>query len=123
MNALSQARRAYSAASAPTRTPKNIEYEAVARVTARLQEAARKGPTGFPALAEAVHDNIRLWTLFAADVAGNGNGLPKELRARLFYLAEFTRAHSSKVLSQQASVTPLLEVNTAVLRGLRGEVR
>lgn len=122
MNALSQAHRAYSAAVAPTRTPKRIEYEAVARVTARLQEAAQLGSADFPALAAALHENARLWTLFAADLADKDNGLPVGLRARLFYLAEFTRHHTSKVLARTDSVTPLLEINTAILRGLSGEV-
>jgi flagellar protein FlaF len=121
VNALSQACNAYSAATAPTRTHKNIEYEAVARITAKLHEAAQKGRAGFPALAAALHDNNRLWNVFAVDVADEGNSLPSDLRARLFYLAEFTRDHSRKVLSNEASVTPLLEINTAILRGLRGE--
>ncbi|WP_146347496.1 flagellar biosynthesis regulator FlaF [Falsiphaeobacter marinintestinus] len=121
MNALSQARRAYSAASAPTRTPKSIEYEAVARITARIQDAAQNGTAGFPALVAALHENVRLWTIFAADLADKDNGLPPDLRARLFYLSEFTRHHTSKVLARKDTVTPLLEINTAVLRGLRGE--
>lgn len=121
MNALSQACSVYSATTAPTRTHKNIEYEAVARITAKLHKAAQKGRSGFPALAAALHDNNRLWNVFAIDVADSGNGLPSDLRAKLFYLAEFTREHSSKVLSENAPVTPLLEINTAILRGLRGE--
>lgn len=122
MNALAQARSAYSSASAPTRTPKSIEYEAVARITARLQSAATRENDSFPALVAALHDNSRLWSLFAVNVADKDNALPNELRARLFYLAEFTQAHTNKVLARKASVAPLLEVNAAILRGLRGEV-
>jgi flagellar protein FlaF len=47
--------------------------------------------------------------------------LPSQLRAQLFWLAEFTETHSRKVLAGQATVAPLLEVNTAVLRGLRND--
>ncbi|SFT96306.1 flagellar protein FlaF [Sedimentitalea nanhaiensis] len=77
------------------------------------------GPAGFTSLAEALHDNRKLWNIFAIDVADPGNSLPKDLKARLFYLAEFTNHHTSKVLARQASVEPLLEVNTAIMRGLR----
>lgn len=119
MNALSQARRAYSAASAPTRTNRGTEYEAVARITARMRTAHSQGASGFAALAEALHENRKLWKIFATDVADPGNRLPQDLRARLFYLAEFTTHHTSKVLARRATVEPLLEINTAILRGLR----
>lgn len=120
MNAHSQAQRAYSATAAPTRTARGVEYEAMARVTHRLRGAARNGGSGFGALAAALHDNRRLWCLFAADVAQSANLLPADLRARIFYLAEFTQQHSRKVLAGEGGVDPLLEINTAVMRGLRG---
>jgi len=118
VNAKTQALRAYSAASSPTRTGKRIEYEVIARITARLRNAANLGPSGFPALAEAVHENRRLWAAFAVDIALPSNPLPKELRARLFYLAEFTQQHSSKVLGREDTIEPLLDINTAIMRGL-----
>jgi flagellar protein FlaF len=58
--------------------------------------------------------------LFATQVADNENTLPKEVRARIVYLSEFTTEHSRKVLNRQASVDALIEVNTAIMRGLRG---
>lgn len=119
MNAITKARRAYSAAATPTRTPKGTEYEVVARITHRIKTAAQQGPRGFPALAEALHDNKRLWTIFATDVADPDNKLPSELRARIFFLAEFTFQHTRKVLARQDGVAPLLDINTAILRGLR----
>ncbi|MHA6327111.1 flagellar biosynthesis regulator FlaF [Roseivivax sp. CAU 1753] len=69
-------------------------------------------------MVQALSDNRRLWTALAADVSAGGNALPDELRARIFFLAEFTETHSRKVLRGRASVLPLLEVNTAILRGL-----
>ena len=119
MNALSQAHRAYSAASAPTRTARGTEYEAVARITTRIRAAHEKGPAGFSALVEALHDNRKMWSIFAVDVADSGNPLPGELKARILYLAEFTNHHTSKVLGRSGTVEPLLEINTAILRGLR----
>lgn len=122
MNALSKAHRAYGAPAAPTRTPRSVEYDAVARVTRRLRTAEAAGPGSFPEMVAALHDNRALWTTFAADVADAANALPPDLRARLFYLAEFTRAHTSRVLARQAGAGPLVEINTAILQGLRGGV-
>jgi flagellar protein FlaF len=115
------AKMAYGGPAAATRTPRGIEYEVLARATQQLSSAS--GPDGaFPALARALHDNLRLWTVLASDVADDGNGLPAPLRARIFYLGEFTRFHTRKVLSGEASPGVLIDINTAVMRGLRGEV-
>lgn len=121
MNAHAQAQRAYSSASIPTKTPRSIEYEAIARITRRLRQSVETGQTGFSELAQALHDNGRMWNIFAADVASQANKLPAELKARLIYLAEFTQIHTRKVLAGEATVDALLDVNTAVMRGLRGE--
>lgn len=111
----------YNTVSAPTRTPRAVEYDVVARITARLKSAAARGKPGFPALAAAVHENRQLWTALAADVALPENGLPPGLRAQLFYLAEFTARYSPRILSHGADVAPLVDINTAILRGLRGD--
>ena len=73
------------------------------------------------AVAAALHDNRQLWTVLAADVAEPGNALPPALRAKLFYLYEFTDQHSRKVLAGEASAEVLVDINTAIMRGLRGE--
>ena len=119
MNVQSLAQRAYSTNSAPTRSARSMEYEIIARVTYRLKAAAQKGRLGFSQLAQALHENQELWIALAADVSDADNGLPDDLRARVFYLAEFTRAHTKRVLDGADSVAPLLEVNTAILKGLR----
>lgn len=115
------AQNAYSQTAASTRTDRGREYEILAQVTHRIRSAALKGKRGFPQLAEALSDNRKLWTAFAIDVSDGANGLPQELRARVFYLAEFVQAHTSKILSGQAKVTPILEINTAILKGLSGQ--
>ena len=119
MNASLRAHRAYAADATPVRTPKSIEYEAVAHVTRKLTKAQALGDTGFPALAAALEQNRKLWQIFAMEVASRDNGLPQNLRAQIFYLAEFTFAHTRKVLARKENVTELIEVNTAILRGLK----
>lgn len=119
MNALQMAKTAYASNQAPIRTPRGIEYEAFARITHRMKSASDRGKPGFPDLARALHQNRQLWTMLAADVAETDNGLPQDLRARIFYLAEFTADHSRKVLRGSEPVDPLLDINMAVMRGLR----
>ena len=113
MNVTEQARQAYAPTQVPIRTPRSVEAQVLSQITARLKRAA-----DFPALAAAIHDNRRLWAMLAADVATAANGLPAELRAQIFYLAEFTDQHSGKVLRRLATPEALVDINTAVLRGL-----
>lgn len=119
MNALNMAKTAYAASQAPIRTTRSTEYEAFARITHHLNSASKKGRAGFSQLAQAIYDNRQLWTTLAADVADSDNALPKQLRAQVFYLAEFTMLHSRKVLSGEENVDVLVEINTAIMRGLR----
>lgn len=118
MNAQLMARSAYSGAAVPTRTGRGTEYEIFARVTHRMQAAKDQD---YAALVRALHENRTLWTALAADVAVATNELPAPLRAQIFYLAEFTTQHSRKVLAGNAGVEILVEVNTAVMRGLRSQ--
>ncbi|WP_281995439.1 flagellar biosynthesis regulator FlaF [Ruegeria faecimaris] len=113
------AQRVYAQAAAPTRTPRDTEYEAISKITHRLKAAAARHKTDFGAFVQALHENRRLWSVLANGVVDSNNALPNDLRARIFYLAEFTEQHSSQILSNKASVEPLLEINMAVLKGLR----
>ena len=115
-----QAPIAYARQEAPTRSLRSVEYDLLAQVTRRLRSAWATRSEDFPGLARALTDNQKLWSTLAADVALPGNALPAALRARLFYLYEFTATHSRAVLDGTASVEVLAEINTAVMRGLRG---
>lgn len=117
MNTSSMAQRAYAPTSAPIRSERSIEYDVIARVTSRLKLAIETGNR--VKLIHALHENRELWRVLAIDVASDENLLPADLRARIFYLAEFTDHFSSKVIRDKVSAIPLLEVNTAILRGLK----
>ena len=121
MNATHQARLAYGAAHSPLRSGRSAEHQVFSDVTSRLRATSAAGPSGFARLVEALHDNRRLWTRLAADVSDNGNALPRLLRAQIFYLAEFTDAHSRKVIKGEADVEALIDINLAVMRGLSGQ--
>lgn len=116
----SAARAAYTRPEAPGRSPRALEYELLARATKALSTARADGASHAQVLA-ALNENQRLWSTLAADVAEPENGLPQQLRAQLFYLYEFTTLHSRAVRDKKASVEVLIDINTAVMRGLRGQ--
>ncbi len=120
MNALDLAKTAYVGAAAPARTLRSIEYGLFAKVTQALQAACSAGRSDFPRLAAALHDNRSLWTALAADVAQPGNQLPATLKAQLFQLYQFTDQHSRKLLAGEGEPDVLVDINLAIMRGLRG---
>lgn len=117
MNASTLAHRGYAPAAAPLKSARKAEYDVIARITSRL--AAAMQAKDFNKLIHAMHENRTLWRKLAMDVADPENLLPDDLRARLIYLAEFTEQHTRKALRREVSVTPLVEINTAILRGLK----
>ena len=123
MNMTSLAQSAYAPASAATHTPRDIEYHAFAHVTGKLADARDRAAEvgGLTRLAEAMFDNVRLWATLAADCASDANRLPRELRAPIIGLANFARTHMAKVLAGSETVDALIEVNMAIMKGLRGD--
>lgn len=119
MNAILKAQNAYRHEAQHLRTHRDTEYDAFARITHALKSAEARGRDGFHDLVSAILDNRRLWTILAADAAEKGNPLPKELRARILYLSEFAQVYSRKVLMEHASAAPLIEINSAIMGGLR----
>lgn len=117
MTASSLAQSAYATAAAPVRTARGTEYAAFQSVTTRLSQAA-DAEDALPLRAAALHDNRKLWTALATDLAGPENGLPQSLRAQLFYLAEYSLQQSRTALKDAAALAPLIDVNRAVMRGL-----
>ena len=121
MNVIEQARQAYAPANTHLRTDRSTELQVFSQTTSRLRMAATATPFAFSCLAAALHENRRLWTLLAADVSDDDNGLSPDLRAQIFYLAEFTAYHSRKVLKGEATVEALVDINLAIMRGLSGQ--
>lgn len=118
MNIIDQAQQAYAPKTSVLRTGRSAEHQLFSDVTNQLRAAANNLPKGFPKFAEAVYANRAVWTHLASQVADDDNALSEDLRARIFYLAEFTAFHSRKVLKGEADISPLIEINTAMMRGL-----
>ncbi len=121
MSAHALTQNAYGDATRATGTPRNVEYQVFSQITGQLNRASAEGRP-FGELAMALHENLRLWTIIVADVTSAENGLPVPLRAQLADLSKFTRSHTQKVLRQEADAAILIEINTAVMRGLRGQL-
>lgn len=118
MHNLSQAISAYAAPGSAIQTRRGTELQAFEFVTRQISRA--HSGLDFKALAGALHENRKLWTALAVDVASPENKLPSALRAQIFYLAEFVDLHTSRVLGTKADVSILCEINQSVMRGLRG---
>lgn len=102
-------------------TPKTTEYQIFAKVTQRLRFAADNPDQDRATTASALHDNRRLWTILATDLASDGNKMGESLKAGLLSLAAFSLGQSSKALKDHERIASLIEVNTSVMKGLRGE--
>ena len=111
---------AYGAATVATGTPRAIEYQVFSQVTGELNRALQEGKS-FADLAGALNRNMELWTALTVDLAVRDNALPDALRGQLLSLAAFTKNHTTRVLEREAEAGVLVEINTAVMRGLRGQ--
>lgn len=123
MNAIDQARKAYAPAQTHLRSSKSIEYQAFSDIIGRLKTASQPPNESFKDLVSALHDNRQLWIILAADVADPDNELPQQLRAQIFYLAEFTQLHTGRVMRGEADAEALIDINTAILRGLSDSIQ
>jgi len=121
MTMANQAFSAYTTVQKNIETPRGLEYQVFSRITGRLTAAARKGNAGFPDLVATMHENRMLWDAIALDVAHVDNGYPDDLKGRLFYLSEFTRHQTNLILNGEADVQVLIDINTSIIKGLKGE--
>lgn len=118
MSALAYQQNGYVSATRSTGIPRNIEYQLFSRITGKITRATQTS-SAMPQLAEALHENLMMWQTLGLDVADPANELPPQLRAQLFYLFEFTRAHTPKVLRGEADVQALIDINRSIMSGLR----
>ncbi|TVQ54493.1 MAG: flagellar biosynthesis regulatory protein FlaF [Rhodobacteraceae bacterium] len=123
MQSTTLAQAAYAPASPATHTPRDVEYHALAYVTGLMASARdmTDRPGGFAKLAEAMFENLKLWLTLAADAASEANQLARETRAQIIGLANFARTHMDRVLNGDDDVDALIDVNVAIMKGLRGE--
>lgn len=119
MNAHTQARNIYAASFVTTKTTRSVEFAVMAKVTRTLQQATQAKEKDFPNFVRALNENRNLWSIFISDLYDPDNKLDQNLKIQIIELGIFVQKHTSKVLSEKASVKPLLDINAAMLRGLR----
>ena len=100
------------------RSERSIEYQAFAKVTRTLAALDQDDAAGYPAVAEALHQNRLLWNILARDVLSDDNALPIELRANIFSISQFIIRHSKEVLAGSGDFSTLVDLNKTIMRGL-----
>jgi flagellar protein FlaF len=119
MDVAAQAAHGYRAVQLQTQSARSIEAKLFAEITAELVRARRAGAPAFGELAAALHRNRMLWDALLADLAREGNALPALLKAQLVQLGTFVVRFTGCVLRGEDDVQALIDVNHAILEGLR----
>ena len=123
MIASALARNAYHESARTTASPRAVERQLLSKLTTAIVVAQKNrddDPAGF---IRALGKNLEFWTVVATDVASEGNQLPVELRAQLFYLFEFTQHYTRKLMADNENnfdAEPLIDINQNIIRGLQG---
>lgn len=103
-----------------TATPRQIEAQIFSRIAADIEAASVNKKETYRELAEAIHQNTKLWSLLITDLASEENAYPDELKANLINLGTFSIRQGRSVLAGSAEAQPLVEINRSVAAGLRG---
>ena len=113
------ARDSYKNSQKELASDKAIELRVFASITSRLRAADIDKIGGMTELAEAITDNVKLWNILLIDLSNPENPLPLDLKKSIISLAEFTQAHSLKVLAGLATHGVLIDINQSMINGLR----
>nr|WP_281177092.1 flagellar biosynthesis regulator FlaF [Belnapia moabensis] len=109
---------AYGSVIRQTETPRDIEYRVLSNATALLQDACRFDADP-AALSRAIHENYKVWSAFAVDLAAAGNAWDDVSKARLFSLARWVLLEGDRVMRERASPNALIDVNHIIMQGLK----
>lgn len=121
MNTNLAAKHGYAKLGAHTRGGKDLEYDVILKVTRDLKQFGDPSTCSYPTYVKALNNNERLWNEVAAQVADDNNALPVEVRAGLFNMAQFVSRTTTALLNNKGDAQSLIEINVAVLRGLKGQ--
>jgi flagellar biosynthesis activator protein FlaF len=111
---------AYQRVATRAESPRDLEYRAFGVVTAALLRVHEGGRRDVVELNRAAQENRRLWVELATDCALPSNGLPEATRAQIISLAMFVDKYTSQVLREKADISPLIDINRAIMEGLSG---
>ncbi|MCR9270625.1 MAG: flagellar biosynthesis regulator FlaF [Hyphomonadaceae bacterium] len=111
--------KAYGEVRNRTADNKSLEYALFEQITDGLREAVDLDKTDAAKWADAVNRNLELWTVLTTDLLHPENQLPDAIRKSLLELSVFVRRHSMQVLSGDAQIADLIEINESIMQGLK----
>lgn len=111
---------AYKQTMRDIQSPKDAEAKIISAITKGLE---RHAPEGYKSsfLKDYLVKNQRLWVAVRNDTGSEGNSLPVALRAQLVSLSLWVERHTVSVLTGQADVQDLIDLNRRIIAGLSGE--
>jgi len=112
--------KAYGQVTQRTATGRALEIAVFEQITQALQTVHDNNGENPGEWGDAIHRNLQLWSIIAADVLSPENALPNETKAGLFSLSEFVRRTSMQVLAGADGLADIIEVNRTILAGLDG---
>ena len=121
---------AYKRTLRDNQSPRDVERQILNRVTKELGtyaqsfDEAESLDARMTILAGGLRlshfENLRLWSMFKADLQNPDNQLPAEFRAQLISLAYFVERQSNMVIGARGKIAPLLAINRSLIDGLAG---
>ncbi|MHA7858217.1 MAG: flagellar biosynthesis regulator FlaF [Henriciella sp.] len=111
--------KAYGEVRNRTADNKSLEHALFDQITDALRDVAGQEKTDAAKWADAVNRNLELWTILTTDLLHPDNQLPEPIRKSLLELSVFVRRHSMQVLSGDAQVADLIEINESIMQGLK----
>ncbi|HYM32823.1 MAG TPA: flagellar biosynthesis regulator FlaF [Candidatus Cybelea sp.] len=105
----------YQAVQRTTEHPRHTEYRLFAQVTRALMDSKDKSG---PQRIDALDWNRRMWLTLQSDLADDRNKLPTQLKASLISLSIWVDKHTSKAMTGNLPVEPLIAINRSIMEGL-----
>ena len=109
---------AYQKVQQTTESPRNSEYRLFGSVTSALIDAQKLDRLD-KGLIHALDWNRRMWSALASDCAGDGNGLPEQLRAQIISISIWVSKYSSDIMKDNGDVEDLIDINKTIMEGLK----
>lgn len=117
---------AYQTIEKSTLSGRELEASVLMRAAQLLAEVQQnwQAPERNERLDHALRHNMRIWTLFQAELTRADNPLPPELRSNLLSLSVFIDKHSFEVMADPdpTKLDILISINKNIAAGLRGNV-
>ena len=112
--------KAYGEVRNRTADNKSLEAALFQQITDGLKQAIDLEKSDPATWADAINRNLELWTLLTTDLLNPDNQLQDALRKSLLEISVFVRRTSMQVLSGDATLDDLIEVNETIMSGLKG---